>query len=81
MLLCSGYTNYTPSYGYMNLYINGTNQGAYARHFQHSNVTLHTGMSLSVIFDLNANDYVEWGRGGGGAGTFDIVNVAAYLLS
>ena len=27
-----------------------------------SNVTLHTGMSLSVIFDLNANDYVEWGE-------------------
>ena len=39
MLLCSGYTNYTPSYGYMNLYINGTNQGAYARHFQHSTAT------------------------------------------
>lgn len=81
LLLCSGYTNYTTSYGYMNLYINGTNQGAYSRHFNHNGTQQHDGMSMNVIFDLNANDYVEWGRGGGGGGTFDIVNVAAYLLS
>ena len=80
LLLCSGYTNFTPSYGYMNLYINGTNQGAYSRHFNHNNTTQHDGLSMNVIWNLNANDYVEWGRGGGGGGYFDIVNVGAYLL-
>ena len=81
LLLCSGYTNFTTGYGYMNLYINGTNQGSYSRHFNHNGSQQHDGMSMNVIFDLNANDYVEWGRGGAGSGTFDIVNVAAYLLS
>jgi hypothetical protein len=65
----------------MNLYINGTNQGAYSRHFNHNGQQQHTGMSMDLIFDLNANDYVEWGRAGAGGGYFDIVNVAAYLLS
>ena len=80
LLLCSGYTNYTTSYGYMNLYINGTNQGAYSRHFNHKGHQQHTGMSMNVIWDLIVNDYVEWGRGGAGGGTFDIITVGAYLL-
>ena len=80
LLLCSGYTNFTTSYGYMNLYINGTNQGSYSRHFNHNGSQQHDGLSMNVIWNLNANDYVEWGRGGGGGGYFDIVNVGAYLL-
>ena len=80
LLLCSGYTNFTTSYGYMNLYINGTNQGAYSRHFNHNGHQQHTGMSMNMIWDLNANDYVEWGRGGAGGGIFDIITAAAYLL-
>lgn len=80
LLLCSGYTNFTTGYGYMNLYINGTNQGSYSRHFNHNGAQQHDGLSMNVIWNLNANDYVEWGRGGGGNGVFDIVNVGAYLL-
>lgn len=78
VIMWTGYTNYTTSYGYFNIYKNGSNFEDW--HFNHNANQIHTLGSGSLLIDLNENDYIDFRRGGGGSGTWTDMRVGGYLL-
>jgi len=64
----SGWTNFTPGYGYMGFYKNGSNY--YTWHYNHNNHTQHTIVAGTLYVPLAANDVLTFIRAGGGTGFF-----------
>ena len=63
----AGYTTFTPSYGYVNLYKNGASYVDF--HFNHNNTTFHEMWGFTTLVEANEGDVFDWRRGGGGSGT------------
>ena len=64
----SGWTNYTPGYGYMGIYKNGANY--YTWHYNHGNYQMHTISSGTLYLALAQNDVITFIRAGAGNGVF-----------
>jgi len=79
LMTASAYTNYSNSYGYYCVFINGGN--IQTMHWNHNGVTIHTMMGYSRIRYLAAGDYVQFGRPTtNGASYFDVTNFTVQLL-
>ena len=79
LVTASAYTQYSSSYGWYGIYINGNN--IQTMHFNHNGTTLHTMMGYSRIVYCAASDYIQFGRPNSAGSTyFDVTNLTVMLI-
>lgn len=75
----AGYTTFTPSYGYVNLYKNGASLVDF--HFNHNTYTFHEMWGFTTLVEANEGDVFDWRRGGGGSGTHSRFMMSIKMIS